>query len=127
MNETCDECAFDGSRWTDRDALGSLPVIAPIWRMAIEGMEPGLLTVRPESDHWSIGEYADHARETDFGMRFLLETAMEEPGRDLGAAPTPVLTEVPRDIDVDTTIDRLDDESAALLRAMRVVRDTDAW
>jgi len=44
---------------------------------------------RPEPDRWSVAEYGDHIRETLFGMRMLVELAMNEPGMDLGPEITP--------------------------------------
>ena len=60
---------------------------------------------------WSIAEYADHVRELLFGMRFLLDTAISQPGTDLGDSPPPQFASAARQIDVDAALDGLDREA----------------
>jgi hypothetical protein len=82
--ETCRECGFDGGTWTDAAALGAIARLPDEWRDAVEGVSPTDLARRPIAGTWSIAEYLDHVREVLFAMRFLVETALDEPGRDLG-------------------------------------------
>src|ERR687897_1889259 len=49
---------------------------------------------------WSIAEYCDHVREVLFGMRFMLDVAVVDPGTDLGPAPKPRFDPVSRAVDV---------------------------
>jgi hypothetical protein len=46
---------------------------------------------------WSIAEYVDHVREVLFGMRFLLDTAVHDPGTDLAEPPEPSFEPEQRD------------------------------
>lgn len=63
---------------------------------------------------WSIAEYVDHVREVLFGMRFLLDSALENRGKDLGDAPTPSFEPEPRAIDVDAALAGLAAEAEQL-------------
>ena len=63
---------------------------------------------------WSIAEYADHVREVLFGMRFLLETAVSQPGTDLGASPESRFDAEPRPIEVESALAGIGRESTAL-------------
>jgi DinB family protein len=63
---------------------------------------------------WSIAEYVDHVREVFFGMRFLLDTAMNNPGTDLGEPPDPAFEPEPRVIDVDLALAGLSREAEQL-------------
>lgn len=63
---------------------------------------------------WSIAEYADHVREVLFGMRFLLDTAISQPGTDLGESPPQEFASQPRQIDVDAALDGIDHEARSL-------------
>src|SRR5918996_2691047 len=49
---------------------------------------------------WSIAESCDHVREVLFGMRFMLDVAVVDPGTDLGPAPKPRFDPVSRAVDV---------------------------
>jgi hypothetical protein len=63
---------------------------------------------------WSIAEYVDHVREVLFGMRFLLDVALADPGTDLGDAPVPTLEPEPRVVDVDAALAGLAAEAEQL-------------
>jgi hypothetical protein len=63
---------------------------------------------------WSIAEYADHVREVLFGMRFLLDTAISQPGTDLGMSPAQPFTSRPRQIDVEAALSGIDHEARSL-------------
>jgi hypothetical protein len=63
---------------------------------------------------WSIAEYTDHVREVLFGMRFLLTTAVSQPGTDLGESPAPQFASQPRQIDVNAALDGIDSEARSL-------------
>jgi hypothetical protein len=63
---------------------------------------------------WSIAEYVDHVREVLFGMRFLLDIAIENPGTELGEAPEPTFEPEPRAIDIDVALAGLSQEAEHL-------------
>ena len=63
---------------------------------------------------WSIAEYADHVREVLFGMRFLLDTAISQPGTDLGESPPQEFASQPRHIDVEVALNGIDHEARSL-------------
>jgi hypothetical protein len=63
---------------------------------------------------WSIAEYVDHVREVLFGMRFLLDTALQGSGADLGEAPDPVFEAEPRVIDIEAALSGLEREAGQL-------------
>ncbi len=68
---------------------------------------------------WSIAEYIDHVSVVLFGMRFVLDTAVAQPGADLGDAPAPVFDPEPRSIDVAAALSGIDREAGALRAARR--------
>ena len=61
--ETCEQCRFDGSRWTDQDALRSLGVVTPRLQTAVEHLDDATLRSRPEPEVWSPLEYMWHIGE----------------------------------------------------------------
>jgi hypothetical protein len=65
-------------------------------------------------------------REVLFGMRFLLDVAVGQPGTDLGASPVPRFDPEPRAVDLDATLARIDEE-VTLLRMSFAALATDAW
>jgi hypothetical protein len=112
--ERCDECGFDGSEWNDRAALDAVQGLPGQWRMAVSGLTVSDSQRRPLSDRWSIAEYADHVCEVFFGMRFLLDVVIGQPGTDLGTSPESVFQPEPRAVDLDATLARIDDEVTRL-------------
>jgi hypothetical protein len=75
---------------------------------------------------WSIAEYVDHVREILFGMRFLMDTALSDPGTDLGDSPEPRFDPEPRVIAIDTALTGLADEAKQLSDALAAVQP-DGW
>ena len=73
---------------------------------------------RPTAQMWSIAEYTDHVRETVFGMRFLLDIALADPGLDLGEPPQPVFEPDAREIDVEASLAGFDHEVFELCSAL---------
>jgi hypothetical protein len=75
---------------------------------------------------WSIAEYADHVREVLFGMRFLLDSAISQPGTDLGESPQPQFDPQPRQIDVDVALSGIGSEADSLTKQLSGL-SSDDW
>ena len=116
--ERCDECGFDGDHWSDTEAIGAVAELPAEWRRALRGLDPVTIGRRPSAQMWSIGEYTDHVRETVFGMRFILDIALADPGVDLGAPPQPVFEAEGRDVDLETALTGFDREVLELCNTL---------
>ena len=114
----CAECGFDGRAWTDADALRAISDLPGRWSDAVARLTDADLRRRPIPTMWSIAEYVDHVREVLFGMRFLLDTAIKNPGTDLGEPPESTFEPEPRAIDVDVALAGLSDEAEQLADAL---------
>ena len=75
---------------------------------------------------WSLAEYADHVREVLYGMRFVLDSAVAQPGVDLGVAPESEFSPSPRVIDVRSAIAGIQREAAALCDRLAELTEA-AW
>jgi hypothetical protein len=117
--ERCDECGFNSEAWTDDAAIEAISQVGTRWAEAIAGLPSEALQRRPISDMWSIAEYTDHVREVLFGMRLVLDSAVANPGIDLGPAPEPEFTTVPRLIDPQTALGGVTREASALRNRLR--------
>jgi hypothetical protein len=102
--EHCRECRFDGSRWSDAAATQQVADLPDLWAQAISGVDPSDPRQRPIGGMWSIAEYTDHVRETTFGMRFVLNIALTDPGVDLGEPPAPRFDPEPRQLDAERAL-----------------------
>ena len=112
--ERCAECGFDGAEWTDQTAMDAIARLPAQWSDALAGLGSDALGRRPFPEMWSIAEYADHVREVLFGMRFLLDSAVSQPGVDLGDPPEPEFAVTPRAIDARVALAGIDGEAKAL-------------
>jgi DinB superfamily len=112
--ERCEQCRFEGERWTDIEALTAIAVLPARWRKAVSGLTSDQLHYRPIPEMWSIAEYVDHVREVLFGMRFLLDTAVAQPGTDLGEPPETRFDPEPRFVDIEVALSGIDSEASAL-------------
>ena len=112
--ERCGECDFDSDHWSDASAIAAIQRLPSQWTTAVAGLTPSDQLRRPIRQMWSIAEYADHVREVLFGMRFLLDTAISQPGTDLGESPLPQFAPQPRQIDVEAALDGIDHEARSL-------------
>jgi DinB family protein len=112
--EVCAECGFDGAAWTDADAVSEIAALPDRWSLAVDGLRLPDLLRRPRPAMWSIAEYVDHVREVLFGMRFLLDTALNSPGSDLGDSPAPRFDPEPAVIDVQQALTGLSGEARLL-------------
>ena len=112
--ERCDECGFDSETWTEDAALDAIGGLPTQWRRAVADLEHDALNRRAIPDTWSIAEYVDHVREVLFGMRFVLDSAVADPGVRLGPAPEPAFTPVAREIDVARALGGLEREALQL-------------
>lgn len=116
--EGCAECGFDGSAWSDAKALEHMAVLPELWTQAISGIAPSDVSRRPIGGMWSIGEYTDHVCETTFGMRFVLDMALQEPGVNLGDPPEPRFDPEPRQVDIEGASATFSAEVQALVAAL---------
>lgn len=112
--EGCGECGFDGAAWTDDAAVGAIAALPDRWVGAVEGLADEDVQRRPIAARWSIAEYTDHVRETLFGMRFVLDLAVDAPGTVLGDPPAPTFDPDPRAVDVARALGRLREEAEQL-------------
>jgi hypothetical protein len=103
--ERCDECGFDSADWSDASAIAAIQGLPSQWTTAVAGLTPADQIRRPVHQMWSIAEYADHVREVLFGMRILLDTAISQPGTDLGESPPSLFASQPRQVDVEAALD----------------------
>lgn len=116
--DQCEQCGFDGAEWNDQDTIKTIqhaPDLLGHWSAALAA---GLHNTRPESTTWSVAEYADHIRETLFGMRFIIDLAIGETGVDLGPIPPPNEPGDPRLLDLAACVDAVATESQALQRTL---------
>jgi hypothetical protein len=112
--ERCKECGFNSDDWSDARAIPSIQRLPLQWTTAVAGLTPSDPLRRPVHQKWSIAEYADHVRELLFGMRFLLDPAISQPGTDLGESPPQPFASQPRQIDIDAALDGIDHEARSL-------------
>jgi hypothetical protein len=96
------------------------------WADAVDGLSEPDRQRRPVPTMWSIAEYVDHVREVLFGMRFLLDAALNDPGADLGNAPESRFDPEPRAIAMDTALAGLSAEARQLSDALAAA-PPDAW
>jgi hypothetical protein len=112
--EQCQECGFNGDDWSDAEALEALGELPSRWATAVSDITSSDALRRPVPEMWSIAEYTDHVREVLFGMRFLLETAVNQPGTDLGVSPESRFDAEPRPVEVESALAGIGRESATL-------------
>ena len=126
VDEMCAECGFSGSDWDVAKALDRLMTLPDSWATVTTVLDTADLGRRPRTDCWSSAEYTDHVRETTFGMRFLIDVAVDSPGTDLGSAPEPRFDPTPRTIDVQDSLRRFRAE-VELLVARAASLDPQHW
>jgi len=114
--ERCDECGFNGEEWSDAAAISAIERLPTRFADVVAGLSSDDLLRRPLDGQWSIAEYADHVREVLFGMRFLLDIAVTQPGTDLGESPSSPIEPEPRQIDIDAALAGIEREVTSLLR-----------
>jgi len=124
--ERCDECGFDGDRWSDAEAISAVAELPAEWRRVLRGLAPVTIGRRPNAQMWSIGEYTDHVRETVFGMRFILDIALADPGVDLGEPPESVFEAEAREVDLETALTGFDREVLELCNALTAL-PVESW
>jgi hypothetical protein len=113
--ERCDECGFNGEEWSDAAAISAIEDLPTRFADVVAGLSSEGLLRRPVDGQWSIAEYADHVREVLFGMRFLLDIAVTQPGIDLGESPFSPFEPEPRLIDIDAALVGIEREVSSLL------------
>ena len=126
VNEQCSECGFDGNTWTDETALEAVDCLPDRWAAAVANLAPEDVGRRPIAGMWSIAEYTDHVRETTFGMRFVLDIAIDSPGTELGDPPPSRFDPEPRSIDAKESLTNFRSEIAELTTRLRSLH-ADHW
>jgi hypothetical protein len=116
-SETCDECGFDGEEWSDAVAISAIAGLPARFANAVIGLSSDELLRRPVDGQWSIAEYLDHVREVLFGMRFLLDVAVQQPATALGESPSSPVQPEPRQIDIDAALVAIEREVTSLLES----------
>jgi len=124
--ETCDECGFDADEWNDQDTERTVASASALIALWTDSMPESARNVRPSAERWSVNEYVDHLREVFFGMRMLIELALEEPGRDLGPMPKPGGPGPHRTLDSQATASGFETVASALATSIRSL-EADQW
>jgi hypothetical protein len=124
--ERCSECGFNGKEWSDAAAISAVERLPSRFADAVAGLSSHDLVSRPVDGQWSIAEYADHVREVLFGMRFLLDVAVTQPGTDLGESPSSHFESDPRQIDIDAAFAGIEREVTSLVRTFSELT-TNEW
>jgi hypothetical protein len=119
--EHCEECDFDGGVWTDDAAVDEISHLGDRWTQAVALLSPDDLQRRPIAHMWSIAEYTDHVREVLFSVRFVVDSAVQEPGVDLGEAPTPVFAADAKVVDMHSALGGIDREAGLLASRLRTL------
>jgi hypothetical protein len=122
-SEHCDECGFDSGDWSDEEAIDAVSQLGARWAEAIAGLRPEEVQRRPIPGTWSTAEYANHVREVLFAMRFVLDSAVNEPGVDLGLPPEPEFASEARLIDVKMALKGIESEANELANRLREVTE----
>lgn len=126
-NETCGECGFGGSLFSDADVVSTLQLQPAIWDAAIEGLDSTICHQRPDQVAcWSIAELFEHVRLVAFGNRFAIDSAINEPGVDLGDPPPVDFSELPATFDFDALKAALSSETGALASRLSEL-ETSEW
>lgn len=87
LPETCAACGFDGGDYDLDDTLGTLRVLAPMWRSTVEGITEDLLLARPTPEVWSAAEYTAHAADVTQAMGRLLHGLLTIDDLEVEAVP----------------------------------------
>lgn len=124
--ETCEQCQFDGDRWTDQDATHTIAHAADLVGFALEALDRVVANERPGAATWSIAEYVDHLREVTSASHVVAAVAADDPGADLGGPEVTPFGPEAAGIDLDVALARLDDEGRSF--AKRLLRlETAQW
>jgi hypothetical protein len=121
--ETCDECGFNGTDWSDEAVLAAIADLPGRWVQATAGLSNEDATRRSIPGMWSIAEYSDHVRETIFGMRFVIDLAIDSPGIDLGEHSEARFDDAPRPLDLARSIRGFQKEVRLLLECLSRLSD----
>ncbi len=79
----CDICRFDSDGYTWGDLMGSLRAQQRRWTSTFEGVDPVILSRRPDDDTWSALEYASHTAKVLALADELISRALTEHEPDL--------------------------------------------
>jgi DinB superfamily len=116
--EMCEECGFNGGKWSNVEAISALAGLPDLFGKAVAGLSSDELHRRSVDGQWSIAEYADHVREVLFGMRFLLDMTVTQPGTDLGESPSSPFAPEPRQVDISGALVGIEREATLLVESL---------
>ena len=123
--ETCDQCGFDGARWSTGDLAHAFSYIPFRAAYTLEGLPGDVPGRRLRADTWSMLEYLDHVRTVVWGHRFIVDIAGQDPGIDLGTPDElPFEAEVAQ-LDRDAVGDALHEECLAMETTLEVLSPSD--
>lgn len=124
--EQCRTCGFESTDWDDLDTRRTIGLTGTLFELWTDGMTDEAAKARPASEVWSAMEYADHTRETLFGLRVMIEVALERDGADLGPAIDPDEPGVARVLDRAAVLAALDEEAATFAARLGDI-ETEQW
>jgi hypothetical protein len=124
--EQCELCGFDGSIWSNANAIVAVAELPARWTRAVSGLTSADVLRRPVPEMWSIAEYTDHLCEVLFGMRFLLDAVVNQPVDELGASPDSRFYPEPRPIEVEAALAGIAREATSLRESLSELPDG-AW
>jgi len=127
--ETCEQCSFDGSRWTDQDALRSLGVVTPRLRTAVEHLDDATLRSRPGPEVWSAVEYVWHIGEALRLIGDYVDRIAEGDPNPSGMGHPTVATssDPPFEAPLDEVLSQVRSDGRALADRARAIEDWSRW
>lgn len=123
--EACASCGFDSDLYNRADTISSQRIVPKVLAASTEGLEPSVVSARPDDATWSIVEYVDHVREVVFGNRMAIELARNEPGVDLGDPPDMGITSIQKTLELPTALEGVESEYEQLEGLLRGLADDD--
>ncbi len=88
-SESCEQCRFDSTAYTDEDVAGTLRTVGGWWRLATQGIDATTLQSRPTPETWSAVEYAHHTAAVTLLLGAALAVQTGANGIDFGPEPEP--------------------------------------
>lgn len=119
--ESCDECGFASSLWTQQDAIETLSTAGHLGRVSAD-VTPELANTRPHPTMWSIAEYLDHMSNVIEMIARGAQVAVRSPGSRVEMPPESSVSSDVVEFELDVVLKRLMDagvEASAVFRAIK--------